>query len=133
MKYFLDTNIIIYALKNPNEALIRHFRSVPARAIAVPSVVLCEIEYGAQKCADYSATIEKYNRFTDAFEMVPCSREAVNAYGLIRAGLEKAGTPIGPNDTMIAAIVLAEGGVLVTNNEREFSRVPGLQIENWTK
>ena len=132
MKYYLDTNIIIYALKGSFPSIADHFRNTPAQSIVIPSVVMAEIEYGAQKSVNYDITIQKYRRFTDVFEKVPFSGHAVSAYGEIRSFLERSGTPIGPNNLMIAATVYSENGILVTHNTREFSRVPGLHIVDWT-
>ena len=132
MRYLLDTNIVIYALKGTFPALPQHFRSVAAQCIAVPSVVLAKIEYGAQKSHDYAKTIEQYRRFLDAFEPAPFSSRAAICYGRVRAALERQGTTIGANDLLIAATALAEGATLVTHNTREFERVEGLMLEDWT-
>lgn len=133
MNYFLDTNIIIYALKGVYPAIEEHFASVPSQSIVIPTIVLAEIEYGARKSKNYSATINKYNQFTSVFEKVPFSQKASEYYGIIRSQLEKKGELIGPNDLLIASIVLAEDGILVTNNTKEFNRIEGLRQENWTK
>ena len=133
MKYFLDTNIIIYAIKGTFPALSLHFRKIPSQSIVIPLVVMAEIEYGAQKSINYNATIEKYRRFTDVFPKIGLSQNATVQYGRIRKSLEKTDTPIGPNDLIIASSVLAEGGTLVTHNIKKFCRVPDLQIEDWTE
>ena len=132
MKYFLDTNIIIYALKDTYPAIKEHFLKVPASSIAIPSPVLAEIEYGARKSFDYEKTIATYRQFTNTFELVSFAKKATHAFGQIRAELEKQGKTIGANDLMIAAIVLAENGILVTHNTREFERITQLRIEDWT-
>ena len=132
MIYFLDTNIIIYSVKNQYPALREHFESVPATSVCVPSVVCAEIEYGARKSHDYSKTMRVYRPFLNAFTEAPFSEKAVQEYGIIRAELEKAGTPIGGNDMLIAAIAKAAGGTLVTHNTGEFSRISGLLLEDWT-
>lgn len=133
MKYYLDTDIIIYAMRDSFQSIKDHFMEIPAQSILIPSVVLAEIEHGAEKCAEYKETIEAYNRFTRCFETAPFGEKAATEYGKVRAELEAKGTPIGANDLMIAATVLAEDGVLVTHNVKEFSRVPDLRIEDWTK
>ena len=135
MKYFLDTNTIIYAVKGKYPAIADHFARTHAQSIMVPSIVVAEIEYGAEKSSDYSRTIAVYNRFLNAFRnnIAEFSYSAAVEYGIIRAELEKAGTPIGPNDLIIAAIVKANDGILVTHNVGEFSRVRGLRIEDWTE
>ena len=106
MRYLLDTNIIIYSLKGSFPALAEHFASVPAPMIAVPAMVVAEIEYGARRSRDYVRTISQYRKFLSAFEIVPFQAEATLAYGKIRAALER-GEPIGGNDLVIAATALA--------------------------
>ena len=132
MRYFLDTNIIIYAMKDTYPALKARFMGIPAPSIAIPSVVLAEIEYGARKSRDYEETIRRYRAFTDVFDHADVTPQTALCYGEIRAALEKTGMPIGANDLLIAATVLSEGGILVTHNTREFERVAGLRIEDWT-
>ncbi|MCR5282625.1 MAG: type II toxin-antitoxin system VapC family toxin [Lachnospiraceae bacterium] len=132
MKYYLDTNIVIAFVKGTSINVQNHIRTIPAQSIIIPSVVLAEIEYGAQKSYDYYKTKEKYDAFTKVFQNEPFDSNAALYYGEIRADLEKQGLPIGPNDLMIASIVLAGNGTLITNNEREFKRINGLKIENWT-
>ena len=133
MKYYLDTNIIIYAIKGQYPALAEHFRKVAAQSIVIPTVVVAEIEYGARKSKKYVDTINTYCQFMNVFQKAPFSEKAALYYGQIRDDLEKRGELIGPNDLMIASITMAEDGILVTNNVREFERVNGLRIENWTK
>ena len=132
MLYFLDTNIIIYSLKDSFPEIKKHFSDTPFQSIAIPSTVMAEIEYGAQKSFNYASTISKYNKLTDLFEKVSFTNDAAKIYGSIRCYLEKLGTPIGNNDLIIAATVLSQNGILVTHNTKEFSRVPGLRIEDWT-
>lgn len=132
MKYFLDTNIIIYAIKSQHPSLQNHFKNVSAQSIVIPTIVVAEIEYGAKKSNNYEKTIKKYKQFMDTFNKVTFSEQAAIQYGYIRSDLEKGGKPIGGNDLIIASIVLAEDGILVTNNTKEFERIPGLRIENWT-
>ena len=132
MKYYLDTNIIIYAMKNEYPNIKNHFLRVPSSSIVIPNIVLAEIEYGARKSKNYKKTIDVYNQFTNTFEMAEFSIKAVKEYGNIRKDLEKQGKIIGPNDLIIAAIVKSEDGILVTHNTNEFSRVKGLNIEDWT-
>lgn len=131
MKYFLDTNIISYFLKGKYPSIQDHFASVPAQDIFIPSIVVAEIEYGAEKSSDYKKTKAVYQRFINMFHIVSFSEKAAVHYGRIRSFLEKEGKLIGANDMLIAAIVLSEDGVLVTNNTSEFSRIPGLKTENW--
>lgn len=132
MKFFLDTNIIIYYMKGQYPAIPEHFKKIPSQSVVIPSVVMAEIEYGARKSRDYLTTINRYHSFTDVFEKVPFTDSAAMIYGEIRHLLEKEGRLIEPNDLLIAATVMAGDGVLVTNNTKEFERVPNLRLENWT-
>ena len=132
MKYFLDTNIIIYALKGKYPSLPSHFRQTPSQSIVIPAIVMAEIEYGARKSTDYDQTIQLYRQFTDPFIKMPFSDNASITYGIIRSRLEATGSQIGPNDMIIAATVLSEKGILVTHNTREFARISELQLEDWT-
>ena len=132
MKYYLDTNIIIYALNGKYPAILPHFEQVPSMAIVIPTVVLAEIECGARKSFDYEKTIQLYRKFMHPFDVAPFTRHAAECYGRIRADLEAKGQIIGTNDLLIAATVMAENGVLVTHNTREFSRISGLAVEDWT-
>lgn len=132
MKYFLDTNIIIYSLKGLYPQIKSHFLNVPSPSIVIPTIVMAEIEYGARKSYDYQKTIQQYKLFTDTFEKISFSQAASSYYGDIRSRLEKVGKPIGANDLLIASIVLADDGILVTHNTKEFSRIPELSLEDWT-
>lgn len=133
MKYFLDTNTIIYAIKGTYIAMKEHFKNVPMESIVIPNIVIAEIEFGAYKSSNYKKTIEQYNQFINNFNKIGFNENAARIYGRIRSDLEKSGTPIGPNDLVIASIVLAENGVLITHNIKEFSRIENLKIEDWTK
>ncbi len=133
MKYYLDTNIIIYALNGKYPRILSHFQQVPSMSIVIPSVVLAEIEYGARKSFDYEKTISLYRKFISYFAIEPFNGRAASAYGQIRAALEKKGQVIGANDLLIAATTMADHGILVTHNVREFSRIEGLVYEDWTE
>ncbi len=133
MKYHLDTNIIIYALKGTYKEIENHFRSIPFESIVIPRIVVAEIEYGAKKSKNYKQTIEKYNEFINHFEIIDFDEKASRKFGDIRWTLEQAGKQIGPYDLIIASTVLANEGVLVTHNTKEFERIKGLKIEDWTK
>ena len=132
MKYFLDTNIISYFLKGMYPQIKEHLTKVRRDSVFIPSIVASEIEYGARKSFDYEKTIKVYRSFLDVFEVVPFDQASAREYGHLRSSLEKEGKAIGANDMLIAATVLANGGILVTNNVNEFARVPGLKTENWT-
>ena len=133
MKYYLDTNIISYAAKGNNRYLLDCFQKNDPKEIYIPAIVLSEIEYGARKSVDYDKTMSGYGSFLRAFRVAPYTAKAAYYTGKIRADLEKKGTPIGVNDTMIAGTVLADDGVLVTHNVSEFERVEGLRVVDWTE
>ena len=133
MMYFLDTNIIIYSIKNSYPGIQNHFLRIPSQKISIPSIVTAEIEYGAKKSFDYDKTIQIYRQFMNTFSITDFNDKAAICYGDIRAYLEKSGKVIGPYDMQIAAQGLARNLTLVTNNYDEFSKVPGLKVEDWTK
>ena len=131
MTYFLDTNICIFHIKGLSpkvrEAIIGSLDN-----IKIPVMVAAELLYGVEKSGRRDENRKRYEEFMSYFITVPFDDSAAEHYASIRAGLEKKGTPIGDNDMIIAAIVRANNGVLITNNTKEFSRVPGLNIEDWT-
>ena len=132
MTYFLDTNICAFILNAKFPHLNRRFLACDKNTIKMSSVVLYELYYGAEKSQMREQNLAKIKTFISEIEIVPFDTRATIFAALIRANLERAGLPIGANDTLIAATVLANEGVLVTNNTREFERVKGLVIEDWT-
>lgn len=131
MKVMLDTNICIYLIKRRPEAALRRFRFFPVGDIGISAITLAELEYGAAKSARTKNNREALEAFISPLEVAPFDRHATETYGRIRAQLETRGRPIGAMDLLIAAHALSLGLRLVTNNEREFKRVPGLRVENW--
>ena len=133
MRYMLDTNICIYAIKHKPEQVFMRLQEHDPIDICISSVTYAELVHGAEK----SKAIEK-NRVALALllaniEIMNFDSLAAESYGKIRADLEKAGTPIGPFDMMIAGHAMALGYIVVTNNTKEFERVKGLKLENWTE
>ena len=133
MTYMLDTNICIYAIKQKPESVLKRLQKVNPEDICISSVTYAELVHGVEK----SMAVEK-NRLALSLllaniEILDFDAEAANAYGKIRANLEKNGTPIGPLDMMIAGHAKSLGLTLVTNNEKEFKRVDGLKVVNWAK
>ena len=132
MNVMLDTNICIYLIKHVPPALIERFRAFPVGDIGISVMTLAELEYGASKSTQPRRNLEALEQFIVPLEVAMFDRQAAVAYGRIRAALEKKGRPIEAMDLLIAAQALSLGVRLVTNNEREFRRVPGLRVENWT-
>ncbi len=128
---FLDTNICIYFLTGRYPVIRSELLALNPDDVKIPVMVKAELLYGAAKSRQAVANREKVLQFLEPFEIVPFDNGAAEAYADIRADAERAGASIGPNDLVIAAIVLSHQGVLVTNNEKEFRRVPGLGVENW--
>jgi tRNA(fMet)-specific endonuclease VapC len=100
--------------------------------IAVSAISVAELEYGASKSQHVEQNRTTLHKFLSAFEILPFDDRDAESFGIIRAHLEKRGTPIGAYDMQIAAQGIAKGIIVVTNNVREFERVPSLHVENWT-
>lgn len=133
MTYFLDTNICIYYLKGTYSAVAEHLLRRHPAEIAIPAIVKAELLLGARKSGSPEKSIQAVTEFLLPFRTVPFDEAGADHYASVRADLENRGEPIGPNDLIVAATALAHGAVLITNNEREFARIGGLQTENWTR
>jgi tRNA(fMet)-specific endonuclease VapC len=133
MMYFLDTNICIYALKRTYPQVQQKIESHRPSEIFIPAIVIAELFYGAFKSRAREKTLEKLREFVAPFQKADFNSTSAISYGDIRSKLEAMGKPIGPNDLIIAATTLSNGGTLVTHNTKEFSAVPGLLIEDWTR
>lgn len=133
MTFFLDTNICIYFLKGTYPALKENLEKRKPEDIKIPSMVKAELLYGAEKSARTAENTRLITGFLSPFEIVPFGDEATELYGKIRAQAESKGKPVGANDLVIAVTVMAGKGVLVTNDEKEFGRIKGLSVRNWTK
>lgn len=133
MEYLLDTNICIYIIKKKPEIVLERFRKLTLGSVGISAITLAELEYGIRKSGNPDRNLEALNQFLVPLDIKDFDYNATVQYGKIRADLERAGTPIGPLDTLIAAHALSLNATLVTNNEKEFNRVAGLKIENWTK
>ncbi|MDQ6967990.1 MAG: type II toxin-antitoxin system VapC family toxin [Mariprofundaceae bacterium] len=128
--YVLDTNTLIYYFKGMGNVADKLLQTAP-RDIAIPAVVLYELEVGLAKSNDSKKRREQLDDFIALITVLPMGIEEAKAAANIRAALEVKGTPIGAIDTLIAGIALANQGVLVTHNTKEFSRVQGLMFEDW--
>lgn len=131
MRYLLDTNICIYLIKRRPEVVFARFKQHRIGEIGISSITYSELTYGVHKSAKPQQNLQALTEFTAPLDIVPYDDHAAEAYGVIRSQLEAKGRPIGPLDTLIAAHALSLGSILVTNNEKEFSRVSGLHLENW--
>jgi len=131
MRFLLDTNICIYALKQ-HHAVLRRLLSESRSDIAISVITEAELRTGAAKSEAPTKTLRLLENFLQPLGIVEFTSGDAIAYAGVRAKLERAGTPIGPLDTLIAAQAVARRLVLVSNNEREFGRVAGLRVENWT-
>ena len=131
MKYLLDTNICIYIIKRKPPDVFNRFRTCEVGDIGISTITVAELTHGAQKSQQPGKNQAALDQFLLPLEIVDFDMIAAQVYGSIRSQLEKQGTPIGPLDFLIAAQALSLGISLVTNNEKEFLRVPGLAIENW--
>ena len=132
LRYLLDTNIVIYVLKQRPIEVLSTFNANASR-MAISSITLAELFHGAEKSSRVSENLTAIEDFCSRLEVVPYGPKAAQHYGAIRAALEKLGQPIGVNDMHIAAHARSEGLLLVTNNMGEFSRVPALEAENWVR
>ncbi len=131
MKYMLDTNICIFIIKNKPETVIRKFMEYDAGDICISAITYAELVHGVEKSAAREKNRIALTVFLSEIQIIPFDDAAAQAYGAVKAELQRRGTPIGPLDTLIAAHAKALKVVLVTNNTREFSRVDGLVVEDW--
>ncbi len=131
MKYLLDTNTCVRYLNQRSMTIIRRMDALSPEDLVVCSVTRAELIFGAMKSNNPEKTLAIQREFLAPLATLPFDDAAAEQYGRIRAKLEVAGTPIGPNDLLIATIGLAHGLIVVTHNVREFSRVDGLTIEDW--
>ena len=129
--YLLDTNICIYVIKRKPPQVLERFRQAEISSIGISSITYSELTFGAAKSLRPEQNRIALTQFVAPLEIAPYDDTAAQCYGDLRACLERQGTPIGSLDMLIAAHALALNCVLVTNNEKEFSRVPGLRMENW--
>jgi len=133
LSYFLDTNICIWALKGTFPKIAGRLRRHAPNSIKISAIVKAELLYGAERSARPARNLPIVEAFLFPFEVVPFCDDSAAVYAGIRRELEAKGKVTGPNDLLIAATVLANRGVLVTHNVREFKRVRGLKTQDWTK
>jgi len=133
MKFMLDTNICIYIIKRKPLDVIERFNQTGISQIGISSISLSELLYGVSKSSKPEQNRIALMQFIAPLEILAYGDEASQYYGDLRAHLEKQGTPIGSLDMLIAAHALSIPCTLVTNNEKEFIRIPDLKIDNWVK
>ena len=133
MRFMLDTNTCVDLIRRRDDRILRKMQRLRPDDLCVSSVTLSELEYGAAKSAAPGRNRLALAEFMTPLRVVPYDDAVAPVYGQVRADLERAGTPIGPLDTIIVAHALALGLIVVTDNEREFRRVSGLKIQNWAK
>ena len=131
-RYLLDTNICIYIRRKKTEEVLRRFRALRPGEAVLSVITFGELVYGAEKSAQRGAALELLRELAQVLLVQGLPETAAESYGAIRAELERQGEMIGNNDLWIAAHAKAAGLTLVTNNEREFRRVRGLRVQNWT-
>ena len=129
----MDSNICIYTIKRKPPEVLTRFSEYAVGDLCVSSVTASELLYGAHKSARPEQNLAAIEQFLLPLLVLPFGYEAGQTYGKLRAYLEKQGTPIGPLDTLIAAHALHLNVPIVTNNTKEFARVPGLVLENWVE
>ena len=131
MTHLFDSNICIGLLKGREPALRAGLTALSPREVALCSVVKAELLYGARRSTRVDANLRRLERFFLQFDSLPFDDNAAEWYGVLRAQLERSGNPLGNNDLMIASIALSTGAVLVTRDEEEFVRIPGLRLTTW--
>jgi tRNA(fMet)-specific endonuclease VapC len=132
IKYMLDTNILIYTIKNRPKKVREAFKKY-SEFLAMSTITLGELIYGAEKSAQSVRNLADIDALAARLEVVSFDSEAAIHFGQVKAELAAAGKIIGPYDLMIAGHARSRGLILVTNNVREFKRVPGLRVENWVR
>lgn len=130
--YLLDTNACVFLLNRSRPKLARKLLAMRADDIVLSAIVAAELTYGAAKSRRPAEARAAIDVLLGTFALVGFAMPAVEAYGALRADLERRGAPIGPMDMLIAAHAVSLGSVLVSNNLREFRRVPGLRVEDWS-
>jgi tRNA(fMet)-specific endonuclease VapC len=133
MKFMLDTNTCIYIIKRKPPDVIERFKLTEISQIGISSITMSELLYGVSKSSKPEQNQIALIQFIAPLEILSYGGEAAQYYGELRAHLEKQGTPIGSLDMLIAAHALSIDCTLITNNEKEFIRIPNLKIDNWAK
>lgn len=133
MSLFLDTDTCTYALKGTYPSILEEIRKLTPEDLKIASIVKAELLFGSRKSSQPGKTLQVLEAFLFPLEIVPFCDTGARFYAELRADLEKKGRPIGPNDLILAATVLAHGGTLVTHNTKEFRRVKKLKVVDWAR
>jgi len=128
--YMLDTNICIYVMRSYPLDLLEKFNAL-AEQLCISSITLGELHYGAENSARRAANLTNLEHFVARLDVLSFDAKAAMHYGQLRAELQRAGTPCGPHDMQIGGHARSEGLIVVTDNAREFARMPGVRVENW--
>ena len=133
MQFMLDTNTLVYVLnrRRQHQTVVDRYDAADPRLTCISSITLAELRFGVEQSLIRGVTQAKLDRLVAALTVMPFEAGAAHAYGVLRAKLHAAGKLIGPLDMLIAGHAISLGAMLVTNNLREFARVPGLRAENW--
>ena len=129
--FMLDTNICIYIIKKHPESILMKFQKYRHQNIYISVITLAELQYGVERSSSKKFNQKIINDFISHLLVVPWGKESALQYGKLRNALNEKGTPVGNMDLMIASHALSQGFTLVTNNVKEFKRVPKLKYENW--
>ena len=133
LRYLLDTNICIYIAKQRPPSVAKRFARLTTGSVGMSLITFGELRYGAEKSSQRTQAIDTLSRLEQLIPVIAPDDVVGERYSVIRAHLERAGTPIGNNDLWIAAHALSLGVTLISNNTREFERVPKLKLENWVE
>lgn len=133
MKYMLDTNICIYIIKKKPIKVFQAFHLLNVGDVCISSITFAELQYGVHKSQQQDRNRIALFNFLAPIEILPFSSKAASLYGEIRAHLENKGKIIGAYDLLIAAHALSENLILITNNTKEFNRIPKLNLQNWAE
>jgi tRNA(fMet)-specific endonuclease VapC len=131
MRYLLDTNICIYIIKRKPEQVHRRFKQLHIGDVGISAITFCELQFGVANSAQVEKNQLALTKFLGPLEIIDFPSAAATEYGNIKKHLQSRGQPIGNFDLLIAAHAIHQGLILVTNNAKEFKRVPGLKVENW--
>ena len=133
LRFLLDTNICIYIAKQRPPSVAKRFAKLAAGSVGMSLITFGELRYGAEKSHQRMQALDTLSRLEELIPVITPDDAVGERYGALRAHLERAGTPIGNNDLWIAAHALSLGVTLISNNTREFERVPKLKLHNWVE